>query len=46
MNETLYPGWTNRHLITIDDKTGDPIAKLSPDILDRLDPKMKIEKGI
>ena len=46
MNETLYPGWTKRHLITIDDKTGNPITEHSPDILNRLDPNLKIGKGI
>ena len=46
LNETLYPGWTKRHMISIDNKTGDPIAEHSPDILDRLDPEMKIGKGM
>ena len=46
MNETLYPGWTKRHLITIENKTGNPVAEHSPDILDRLDPELKIGKGI
>ena len=45
LNGTLYPGWTKRHMISIDNKTGDPIAEHSPDILDRLDPEMKIGKG-
>ena len=46
LNDALYPGWTKRHMISIDNKTGDPVAKHSPDILDRLDPEMKIGKGI
>ena len=33
-------------MISIDNKTGDPIAKHGPDILDRLDPELKIGKGI
>ena len=45
MNETLYPGWTKRHLIEIPSESG-PVAEHSPDILDRLDPELKIGKGI
>jgi hypothetical protein len=46
MNEALYPGWSKRHLISIDDKTGDPLAEHSPNIIERLDPNLKIGKGI
>jgi len=45
MNETLYPGWTKRHLIEIPSESG-PVAEHSPDILERLDPELKIGKGI
>jgi hypothetical protein len=46
MNEALFPGWSKRHLITIHDKTGDPIAEHSPDILDRIDQNFQIGKGL
>ena len=46
MNETLFPGWSKRHSITIDDKTGNPISEHSSDILDRLDPELIIGKGL
>ena len=46
MNESLFPGWSKRHLITIDDKTGNPNTEHSPDILDRLDPELIIGKGL
>ena len=46
LNDRLFPGWTKRHMISIDNKTGDPIAEHSPDILDRLDQELKIGKEI
>ena len=33
-------------MISIDDKTGNPVAEHSPDILDRLDPELIIGKGL
>jgi len=44
-NSLLYPGWTKKHMITIKAKTSNPIEEHKIDILDRLDPEMKIGKG-
>jgi hypothetical protein len=44
-NSLLYPGWTKKHMITIPAKTSNPIEEHKIDILDRLDPEMKIGKG-
>jgi len=44
-NSLLYPGWTKKHMITIQAKTSNPIEEHKIDILDRLDPEMKIGKG-
>jgi len=44
-NSLLYPGWTKKHMITIPAKTTNPIEEHKIDILDRLDPEMKIGKG-
>jgi len=41
----LYPSWTKAHMITIPAKTNNPITEHKIDILDRLDPNMKIGKG-
>jgi hypothetical protein len=46
LNNTLYPGWTKRHMISIKDETGDPVAEHSPNIIDRLDPELIIGKGV
>ena len=45
MNQLLYPSWTKSHMITIPAKTNDPIIEHKVDILDRLDPNMRIGKG-
>ena len=44
-NSLLYPGWTKKHMITIPAKTSNPIEEHKIDILNRLDPEMKIGKG-
>jgi hypothetical protein len=45
MNSVLYPKWSKNHMITIDDKTGNPITEHKVDILDRLNPNMVIGRG-
>ena len=42
MNSVLYPKWSSRHLINIDNKTNNPITEHRVDILDRLNPNMVI----
>jgi hypothetical protein len=42
INSILYPSWTKEHMITIDDKTKNPITEHKIDILKRLDPNLKI----
>ena len=46
INSVLYPKWSKNHMITIDDKTGDPITEHKVDILDRLNPNMIIGRGM
>jgi hypothetical protein len=46
INSVLYPKWSKKHRITIDDKTGNPITEHKVDILDRLNPNMVIGRGI
>ena len=46
MNESMYPGWTKRHMITIAADTNDPIIEHSPNILERIDPNTKIGSGL
>ena len=46
MNETLYPGWSKKHYVTITAETNDPITEHGVPILGRLDPEMKIGKGL
>ena len=45
INSILYPSWTKEHMITIDDKTKNPITEHKIDILKRLDPNLKIGRG-
>ena len=45
MNQLLYPSWTKNYLITLEAKTSDPITEHKIDILDRLDPNMRIGQG-
>jgi len=45
INSVLYPKWSKNHMITIDDKTGNPITEHKVDILDRLNPNMVIGRG-
>ena len=46
LNSVLYPQWTKKHMINIEDKTGNPITEHTVDILDRLNPNMIIGRGI
>jgi hypothetical protein len=41
----LYPNWTKNHIRVIPAKTNNVITEHSLDILDRLDPNMKIGRG-
>ena len=45
INSVLYPNWTKQHIITIPAKSNNPITEHKLDILNRLDPNMKIGKG-
>ena len=45
MNQLLYPSWTKEHMRTIPAKTNNAIIEHKVDILDRLDPNMRIGKG-
>ena len=45
MNSVLYPKWSSKHLINIDNKMNNPNTEHKVDILDRLNPKMVIGKG-
>jgi hypothetical protein len=45
INSFLYPTFTKNHMITIPAKTKNPITEHKVDILERLDPKMKIGRG-
>jgi hypothetical protein len=42
----LYPQWTKKHMINIENKTGNPITEHKVDILDRLNPNMIIGRGV
>jgi hypothetical protein len=44
-NSLLYPAWTKKHMITIPAKTNNPVEEHKIDILNRLDPEMKIGNG-
>ena len=46
INSVLYPKWSKKHMISIDDKTGNPITEHKVDILDRLNPNMIIGRGM
>ena len=46
MNSVLYPKWSSKHLIDIDNKTNNPITEHKIDILDRLNPNMVIGRGL
>ena len=46
INSVFYPKWSKNHMITIDDKTGNPITEHKVDILDRLNPNMVIGRGL
>ena len=41
----MYPKWSSKHLINIDNKTNNPITEHKVDILDRLNPNMVIGRG-
>ena len=43
--DLLYPNWSKSHMVVIPAKTNDPILEHKLDILDRLDPNMKIGRG-
>jgi len=44
LNSVLYPQWTKKHMINIENKTGNPITEHTVDILDRLNPNMIIPR--
>jgi hypothetical protein len=46
INSVFYPKWSKSNMITIDDKTGNPITEHKVDILDRLNPNMVIGRGL
>jgi len=46
INSVFYPKWSKKHMITMDDKTGNPITEHKVDILDRLNPNMVIGRGM
>ena len=46
INSVIYPKWSKTNMITIDDKTGNPITEHKVDILDRLNPNMVIGRGL
>ena len=46
LNSVLYPQWTKKHMVNIENKTGNPITEHKVDILDRLNPNMIIGKGV
>jgi len=46
LNSLLYPKWTKKHMINIENKTGNPITEHKVDILDRLNPNMIIGRGV
>jgi len=46
LNSVLYPQWTKKHMINIENKTGNPITEHKVDILDRLNPNMIIGGGV
>ena len=46
INSVLYPKWSKKHMISIDDKTGNPITEHKVDILDRLNPNMVIGRAM
>ena len=46
LNSVLYPQWTKKHMINIENKTGNPITEHKVDILDRLNPNMIIGRGV
>jgi hypothetical protein len=45
MNSILHPKWSKKHMINIQDKTGNPITEHKVDILDRLNTNMVIGRG-
>ena len=46
LNSVLYPQWTKKHMINIENETGNPITEHTVDILDRLNPNMIIGRGV
>jgi len=46
LNSVLYPQWTKKHMINIENKTSNPITEHKVDILDRLNPNMIIGRGV
>jgi len=46
LNSVLFPKWTKKHMINIENKTGNPITEHKVDILDRLNPNMIIGRGV
>jgi len=46
INSVFYPKWSKKHMIDIENKTGNPITEHKVDILDRLNPNMVIGRGM
>ena len=46
LNSVLYPQWTKKHMVNIENKTGNPITEHKVDFLDRLNPNMIIGRGV
>jgi len=46
LNSVLYLQWTKKHMVNIENKTGNPITEHKVDILDRLNPNMIIGRGV
>ena len=46
LNSVLYTQWTKKHMVNIENKTGDPITEHKVDILERFNPNMVIGRGV
>jgi hypothetical protein len=46
LNSVSYPQWTKKHMVNIENITGNPITEHKVDILDRLNPNMVIGRGV
>ena len=46
LNSVLYPKWTKKKKINIENRTGNPITEHKVDILERRNPHMIIGRGV